>query len=178
MAKIEQKGKVSFKQAIKDFFIGYFDFKGRTTRAGYWWIALPFTLLTIILGIGLFFSAFAYSSVDALKWWLILFLFFIFIFIFITIIPSITLIIRRNRDVGLTGWGSLCLYLVLFMSQGTYSYNFDYVTEEITSRINILLTFLAFTINVFMFLLTIFPTDMLTTKSENKILRFFFRSAE
>ncbi|MDR9788655.1 DUF805 domain-containing protein [Enterococcus faecalis] len=177
MARIEQKGKVSFNQAIKDFFRGYFDFKGRTTRAGYWWVGLLFTLLTIItiiLGIVFFFSAFAYSSVDALKWWLILY----FIFILIAIIPSIALNIRHNRDVGLTGWGSLCLYLILFMSQGTYSYNFDYVTEKITFGNNILLTFLAFTINVFMFLLTIFPTDMLTTKSENKILRFFFRSAE
>lgn len=33
----EQPGKVTFIEAHKDFFKGFLDFKGRTTRAGYWW---------------------------------------------------------------------------------------------------------------------------------------------
>lgn len=36
MEKInEVPGQVSFGRAFNDFFIGYIDFKGRTTRAGY-----------------------------------------------------------------------------------------------------------------------------------------------
>ena len=31
MVKIEEKGKVTFGQAFKDYFRGYVDFKGRTT---------------------------------------------------------------------------------------------------------------------------------------------------
>lgn len=185
LTKIEQKGKVSFKQAIKDFFLGYFDFKGQTTRAGYWWVILAFILLTIItliLGMFFFFSMFVSSSAEALKRSLIV----VSIFILFIIIPSLALNVRRIRDVGLTGWGTLCLYLlafILFMAQGTYSYvyNFDFIEgskENITLGNNILVTFLDFTINILMLLLTIFPTNMLTTKSENKILRFFFRLAE
>lgn len=49
MAKInEAPGQVSFGRAFKDFFIGYFDFKGRTTRAGYWWVTLILTILSFI----------------------------------------------------------------------------------------------------------------------------------
>lgn len=184
MNRIEQKGKVTFKQAIKDFFGGYFDFKGQTTRAGYWWVILAFVLLTtitLILGMFFFFSIFVSSSAEALKRLLIV----VSIFILFIIIPSLALNVRRIRDVGLTGWGALCLYLVLFilfMAQGTYSYVYSFDTiegskENITLGNNILVTFSYFVINIFLLLLTIFPTDMLTTKSKNKILCFFFRSA-
>ncbi|ALS00929.1 hypothetical protein ATZ33_05965 [Enterococcus silesiacus] len=49
MKKIHQiQGQVTFGKAIGDFFKGYFDFKGRTTRAGYWWVTLILTILTVI----------------------------------------------------------------------------------------------------------------------------------
>ena len=48
MVKIEEKGKVTFGQAFKDYFRGYVDFKGRTTRAGYWWMTLVLSILALI----------------------------------------------------------------------------------------------------------------------------------
>lgn len=38
MNKINESGKVTFVQAWKDFWAGYFDFKGISTRAGFWWV--------------------------------------------------------------------------------------------------------------------------------------------
>lgn len=49
MVKIEEKGKVTFGQAFKDYFRGYVDFKGRTTRAGYWWMTLVLSIFGYIL---------------------------------------------------------------------------------------------------------------------------------
>ncbi|HFL3543387.1 DUF805 domain-containing protein [Enterococcus faecalis] len=165
IAKIEQKGKVTFRQAIKDFFRGYVDFKGRTTRAGYWWASLALIIVAIVTGI---FGIFA-SLVNML-----LVLPFI-IFVLVAIVPSLAMSVRRYRDVGLTGWGTLCLWLIYFLlDQVTYTWNV--ATGEIMFVTNSMVTFVVAVINIFMILLTIFPTDMLTVSSENRILRFFFRS--
>ena len=49
MEKInEVPGQVSFGRALKDFFIGYIDFKGRTTRAGYWWMTLILMIISFV----------------------------------------------------------------------------------------------------------------------------------
>ncbi len=146
IARIEQTGKITFRQAIKDFFRGYVDFKGRTTRAGYWWATLALILITIVTTIMAIYGAFVSSFLVAP----------FFIFSIGGFIPSIAMNVRRYRDVGLTGWGTLCLWIVYLL----FSYRFTFVTSII---------------NIFMLLLTIFPTDMLTISSENRILRFFFR---
>lgn len=44
---INEKGKITFKQAWVDFWKGYVDFGGRSTRAGYWWIQLLIYLLIV-----------------------------------------------------------------------------------------------------------------------------------
>ena len=51
IARIEQNRKVTFLQAIKDFFRGYVDFKGRTTRAGYWWVSFVLIIIAIVTGV-------------------------------------------------------------------------------------------------------------------------------
>ena len=186
MVRIEQKGKVTFNRAIKDFFRGYIDFKGRTTRDGYWWVMLILAIIAIVTGMMASSSLFEFDEVilmneSEVSWNYIRNYIFqalpFFLFIIIVIIPSLALTIRRNRDVGLTGWGSFCLYFVLVVSQPINS-SLDFVTGEFILGDNVLLTFLTFALSVFMFLLTIIPTDTLTIKSENKILRFFFRLAD
>ncbi|EHK9412222.1 DUF805 domain-containing protein [Enterococcus faecalis] len=171
MAKIEQKGKVTFRQAIKDFFRGYVDFKGRTTRAGYWWASLALIIVAIVTAIMFFFGLFANNMNGSIP----MLLPFI-IFVLVAFIPNISMSVRRYRDVGLTGWGTLCLWIVYFLlSQINYNYGWDSVAEEIVFSTNPMITFVTAIINIFMVLLTIFPTDMLTVSSENRILRFFFR---
>ncbi|MHC5811788.1 DUF805 domain-containing protein, partial [Lactococcus lactis] len=49
MEKInEVPGQVSFGRALKDFFIGYIDFKGRMTRTGYWWMTLILMIISFV----------------------------------------------------------------------------------------------------------------------------------
>ena len=47
----EVPGKVTIKTAFRDYFKGYFDFMGRSTRAGYWWVM---GIIILILYIPLF----------------------------------------------------------------------------------------------------------------------------
>ena len=169
IARIEQKGKVTFLQAIKDFFRGYVDFKGRTTRAGYWWVSFVLGIISIVTGIMFFFGLFANNMNGSIP----MLLPFI-IFVFVAFIPNISMSVRRYRDVGLTGWGTLCLWLVSFLL-GQINSGFSYTNEEFMFATNSISTFISSIISIFLTLLTIFPTDMLTVSSENRILLFFFR---
>ncbi len=178
MAKIEEKGKVTFKEAIKDFFRGYVDFKGRTTRAGYWWATFLLTIVTLTTGIIAFSSIFVTifknkSSQISFRDIDISLLIPLLIFMLISIIPSIAMNVRRYRDVGLTGWGMFCLWIIYFLfSQANIG--FDPITKQFVSETNSIFTFITTAINIFLVLLTIFPTDMLTVSSKNRILLFSF----
>ncbi|EGO8095316.1 DUF805 domain-containing protein [Enterococcus faecalis] len=169
IARIEQKGKVTFLQAIKDFFRGYVDFKGRTTRAGYWWVSFVLGIIAIVTGIMFFFGLFANNMNGSIP----MLLPFI-IFVLVAFIPNISMSVRRYRDVGLTGWGTLCLWLVSFLLS-QMNVVFSYTNEEFMFTTNSIFTFISSIISIFLTLLTIFPTDMLTVSSENRILLFFFR---
>lgn len=101
MNKINEIGHVSLLNAWRDFFKGYFDFKGITTRASYWW---GFLLQTIIMFIGDLFVANAYSMSFAagseapiVKIMTAIGV----VIIVIIILPIIALIVRRFHDVGL-----------------------------------------------------------------------------
>ncbi|MBC9708829.1 MAG: DUF805 domain-containing protein, partial [Enterococcus sp.] len=153
IARIEQTGKITFRQAIKDFFRGYVDFKGRTTRAGYWWATLALILIAIVTTILLFFGIFSALTDTGTILWSLPFV----IFVLGGIIPSMAMNVRRYRDVGLTGWGTLCLWIVYFLlSQMNYNYGWDSVAEEIVFSTNPMFTFVTAIINIFMLLLTIF----------------------
>jgi uncharacterized membrane protein YhaH (DUF805 family) len=169
IARIEQKGKVTFLQAIKDFFRGYVDFKGRTTRAGYWWVSFVLGIISIVTGIMFFFGLFANNMNGSIP----LLLPFT-IFVLVAVIPYLSMSVRRYRDVGLTGWGVLCLWLVSLLL-GQMTSGFNYVNGEYVFATNPIATFISSIISIFLTLLTIFPTDMLTVSSENRILLFFFR---
>lgn len=101
MNKINEIGHVSLLSAWRDFFKGYFDFKGITTRAGYWW---SFLLQMVIVFIGDLFVANAYSMSFAagsdapiVKIMTAVGV----VIVVIVILPIITLIVRRFHDVGL-----------------------------------------------------------------------------
>lgn len=94
----EQPGKVTFLQAHIDYFKGFFDFKGRTTRAGYWW-TVP---LQFIEGIFLAISLFTGHIVLGI------------ILLMLTVIPLYAVLTRRCRDAGLTNKGIIVLLLLPF----------------------------------------------------------------
>ena len=92
----EQQGKVTFFSANIDFFKGFLNFKGRTTRAGYW-LTVP---LQILVGI------FIAISLLSERWGLAIILFLSII------IPLYAILVRRFRDTGLTNKGIIALLLL------------------------------------------------------------------
>jgi len=186
MAKINQKlGQVSFFQAIKDFFVGYVDFKGRTTRAGYWWVTLILSIGGLLAGfaiIGKVFSlifeiadmydynGYMYEDeagrlvarflTDYLGLFILLFIISLALFL-----PSLAIAVRRYRDAGLRGRGTLTLYItsvvIGLLGVGNYS---------------AFLALISSAISIFFFVLTLLPTDSLVVTSQNSVMLFFFRT--
>ena len=88
---------MNFQTAIRSGFQNYANFKGRASRAEYWWWALFTVILSILL-----------SSIDSSLGDL---------GSLVTLLPSIAVAIRRVHDVDRAGWFILLpfynLYLVL-----------------------------------------------------------------
>jgi uncharacterized membrane protein YhaH (DUF805 family) len=88
---------VNFQTAIRSGFQNYTNFKGRSSRAEYWWWALFTVILSLLL-----------SSINGSLGNL---------GSFVTFLPSIAVAIRRVHDVDRAGWFILVplynLYLVL-----------------------------------------------------------------
>ena len=88
---------MNFQTAIRAGFQNYANFKGRASRAEYWWWALFTVILSILL-----------SSINGLLGDL---------GSLVTLLPSIAVAIRRMHDVDRAGWFILVplynLYLVL-----------------------------------------------------------------
>lgn len=98
MSKIHETGKVTFGQAWKDFWKGYFDFKGVSTRAGFWWSMLSCAIIS--LG----WNAIVRLCNEYVTYGIGLSLIITFITMAINIvflIPSLTVLIRRIRDTGM-----------------------------------------------------------------------------
>lgn len=81
---------VDFITAVKMFFMNYANFKGRSTRAEYWWAMLGMFLISLILG---------WIS-DTLSG----------IFSLAIIFPSLAILTPRFHDIGKSGWWVVGLY--------------------------------------------------------------------
>lgn len=99
----EKPGQVSFGRACIDFFKGYFDFRGRSTRAGYFYVELPLVVILIVLALQ--FSKLFGGDFDAGIGLAILPFF----------IPILALQTRRYRDVGANLWEIIVLILLPFV---------------------------------------------------------------
>ena len=100
----------SFGNAIKLFFVRAFDFKGRSSRAEYWWLTLFYIVvlnLFVPFLIGFVIGFFKHNSPDCLgltnKANEILSILNFILFL----IPLISLCTRRLHDVGRSGWWQL-----------------------------------------------------------------------
>ncbi len=106
------KAETQFGNSIKLGFTRYFDFRGRSSRAEYWW----WTLFTFLVGIALFVLDFTLLLITQD----VIFLFGVLrvFFALATIIPSIALTVRRLHDLNRTGWwlvATLAGYLALII---------------------------------------------------------------
>ena len=80
--------------AYKEYFTRYFDFSGKTTRAGYWWVVLANIIIAFALGL-LGSLGTTISSVYSIA----------------TLIPGIAISIRRLHDTGRSGWNLLWAFV-------------------------------------------------------------------
>lgn len=155
---LEEK-KVTFLEAIKHFWKGYFDFRGRSKRSGYWWAVLFIYLVYIIMGlIGVALFMNNVSSAIMTGFFIIL-----VIYALSVAIPGLMLTFRRWRDVGLNNNGIL-IYFILLLAFGVISVYYTTFGNMLISLCSII-----------SFVLSLLPSDKLTTNSNNAILTFLFR---
>ena len=105
--------------AIKNFFKGYVDFSGRSTRADYWWIWLANLILSIPFWIIYFYTVFLSAVMDSVSDSASEAIFMVFglvaiiyaVFYLAILVPTLALSVRRLRDAGLH-WAFIFLHFV------------------------------------------------------------------
>ena len=103
--------EVSAKEAIVRFFKRYFDFRGRSTRAEYWWPQLGIIIVFVAAGGLLELLGFDENSSDMgpVEWIVLIPL---SIFLIAIVIPSIALLVRRLHDINRSGILVIPIYLL------------------------------------------------------------------
>ena len=87
-------------EAYKKYWMGYFDFTGRSSRSDYWLVVLANTIVTIIL-FSILIVVIVFDSPDS-PYHVILTLLYLLVMTYFpaSFIPSIALQVRRLRDAG------------------------------------------------------------------------------
>ena len=82
----------SFGEAIQSFFLRYVDFKGRSSRAEYWYVVLASYLIGIAFGVlASITKSGIFTTIESL-------------YSFLVFIPSLAIWFRRLHDTGRSGW--------------------------------------------------------------------------
>lgn len=166
-AKVQEKGRVSFGQAVKDFFRGYVDFSGRSTRAGYWWTVLAVAIVEAILAVGLCISIgmISSSSSNVPSAFTSFFMMALLVVWLIVLIPTISLTVRRMRDAGLSTSGIIVGFMI-YAAAYTTSLSYD----------SAVITFITVLMWLVSLVLTVVPSNALVTSSKNRFLTSILRS--
>ena len=120
---------MTFWGAYKSFWKNYFNFSGVATRKEYWFVVLWNVIIGAVFGVLLGISwvttvasAFSYegglmagSVVSIILGGIVL------VYMLASVIPSLSLSVRRFHDVGLSGWWYVGLYLISLVIGGWLS---------------------------------------------------------
>ena len=98
---------MNFIEAVRTCFVRYFDFSGRSTRPEFWY----YVLFLIIAGLIFDFIDASIAGEPFLDYEDLGF--FGIIFFLLTIIPSISVQIRRLHDINRTGWWCLLAITII-----------------------------------------------------------------
>lgn len=93
---------VDFLTAIKLFFANYVNFRGRSTRAEYWFACLFMFIASMVLSVFSFVGLSFLTSLFALA----------------VFLPSLAICFRRFHDAGYSGWLVIILYIASFLGVG------------------------------------------------------------
>ncbi len=86
---------VGFRQALRNFFKGYFNFSGTATRAELWWVVLSYICYAISMT-AILMTLYYHVSM----WAFFIGMIFLYVSVAGTIIPNIALFVRRIHDCG------------------------------------------------------------------------------
>jgi uncharacterized membrane protein YhaH (DUF805 family) len=101
---------MGFTQAIKTFFQKYVDFTGRASRSEYWWVALGF----LIIQTPIFFATITAIHIPSVEQQALGILVISIVALLIglaTLLPSLTLTVRRLHDTGKSAWFLLIAFI-------------------------------------------------------------------
>ena len=103
----ESKPMVSFPEAIQSCLRQYVGFRGRATRAEFWWWVLGTAVVSILLSIldGIIFG-FDFDSASVFQP----------IFGLAILLPGMAVTARRLHDIGQTGWWQLVWHSIAWVS--------------------------------------------------------------
>ena len=95
--------RIGFQTAVRLGFTRYFDFRGRSTRAEYWWFTLFLFLGSIVTSILDSIMGTGGPEGGLIEG----------IFSLITLIPSLAIVVRRLHDINRTGWWLLIAFTII-----------------------------------------------------------------
>lgn len=155
--RIEEVGYTRFRQAASDFWVGFADFKGRTTRSGFIWgtvvsiLVACLPLLFLVVG-----SIVSGPNMNVFFYGLLLLL----TLSIIMVLPSLTLTVRRLRDIGLSGWGILVAFIVYLIANISISWMLT--NGQDLTVVTSMSTIASSLLNIIVFILLIsLPTNIL-----------------
>ncbi len=93
---------MSFPDAVKKCFRDYLTFSGRSPRSEYWWFALFISAVMAVIGLVQWWADSANETTTALVFQAIFLLFWL-----VTLLPSLSVGVRRLHDIDRTGWWML-----------------------------------------------------------------------
>ncbi|GBG96207.1 DUF805 domain-containing protein [Lactococcus termiticola] len=171
---VEESEKTGPKQALMDYFRGYFDFTGRTSRAGFWWMALFLVILGLILtgiyGTGWLLSAVLHLEGPAP----ILFVPVVGLSVLLAValvIPTLAMQVRRLRDAGLAGKWTILIYggilLSLLLSRSLAYVSLISYGRNSYAMLEQLLFLLALVLMLAIFVFSLTPKDGLLEEVED-----------
>ena len=101
-------------KAYKKYWMGYFDFTGRSSRSDYWLVVLANTIVTIIL-FSILIVVIVFDSPDS-PYHIILNILYLLVMTYFpaSFIPSIAIQVRRLRDAGFH-WALIFLHFASFI---------------------------------------------------------------
>ena len=174
----QREKQVTYGSAFSDYFRGFVDFTGYSTRAGHWFpfgtiygaVILIFiiffgSVLSSIIGIGNRASSSYYYTTRSAGYDLLstasnalIFLVSFYIILFILAIPTTASFARRLRDVGFAAWG-IVLAIVIFYLLNIFSI---YIVTPLYDI-------------CFIFVLMSLPSNCLETDKNDDFSKFLFR---
>ena len=109
---------INMIDAVKLFFINYFNFTGRASRSEYWWFMLAYFIVLFVLAfiegfiVGLIAYNDPYGALNIYRFW---YLMPSNILVFVLFIGLLSLNARRLQDRGHSGWWQLANYVPILI---------------------------------------------------------------